>query len=72
MSAINAIGESDQSVSLMLVAATVPDSPGQPTMLESDKTYIKIGWTINYDGGDELDDYEVDWKIETNDLFDTI
>jgi hypothetical protein len=56
----------------MLIAATNPDTPGLPTLLESDKTYIKIGWTSEYNGGDELDDYEVDWKIDTNDVYDII
>ena len=55
-----------------MIAASVPDAPGQPTMLASDKDYIQIGWTASYDGGAVIDDYEVDWKIETNDLFDTI
>lgn len=55
-----------------LIAATVPDSPGQPTMLESDKSFVTIGWTIAYNGGDDIDDYEVDWKIDTNDVYSVI
>lgn len=55
-----------------MIAATVPDAPSQPILLSSDKDYIQIGWTASYNGGNDIDDYEVDWKIETNDLFDTI
>jgi hypothetical protein len=37
-----------------------------------DKHHITIRWTTAYNGGDDVDDYEIDWKIDTNDLFDTI
>jgi hypothetical protein len=40
-------------------------------MVSSDKDYVRISWLPNYDGGDDIDDYEVEWKIETNDLFNT-
>lgn len=54
---------------MLIVAATVPDAPGTPQLLEATKTSIKIGWQVNYNGGISIDDYEVDWKIDTNDLF---
>jgi hypothetical protein len=41
-------------------------------MIEAEETFIKIGWTSSYNGGDDIDDYEVDWKIDTNDLFTTV
>lgn len=66
---MNGIGESDQSVAVLIVAATVPDAPGTPLLLEAKKTSITIGWQVNYNGGISIDDFEVDWKIDTNDLF---
>ena len=72
VSAINAIGESTQSVAVMLIAATVPDVPSTPIMLAAEEDFITIGWSAPNNGGDDIDDYEVDWKIDTNDLFSTI
>ena len=42
VSAINSIGESQLSTVLMMVAATVPDAPRQPELVESDRTYISF------------------------------
>ena len=66
------MGESDLSVALLAVAATIPDAPSALTLVEAQKTWIQFSWSINYNGGIHINDFEVDWKIETNDLFATI
>jgi hypothetical protein len=42
VAAVNTIGESDQSVAIILLAAQAPDTPGVPTVISSDKTFIII------------------------------
>lgn len=63
VSAINSIGESDLSPAISIVAATYPDPPSQPTATNTDKTSITIAWTVTYDGGASIDDFQVDWKL---------
>lgn len=60
---MNGIGESDQSVAVLIVAATVPDAPGTPLLLEAKKTSITIGWQVNYNGGISIDDFEVTGRL---------
>jgi hypothetical protein len=64
---VNSIGESDQSVQIHLIAATYPDVLAAPLMVAADKTYITINWVYPlYDGGDEVDDYQLDWKLSAS------
>lgn len=73
VSAYNSIGESLLSDPVSFIASTVPEVPGAPIALVMEKTYITIEWSIPYDGGDEIDNYEIDWKMASVlDTWDTI
>lgn len=60
--AVNNIGDSDPSIAVSIIAATVPDEPFAPTLKFSDETSIEIGWVSRYNGGTPITDYEVWWK----------
>jgi hypothetical protein len=66
VSALNSLGESDLSSAVSILAATFPDPPSIPTKVQADKTYISIAWTVTYDGGSSVDDYQVDWKLDSD------
>ena len=65
VSALNSIGESQMSSALVMIAATVPDAPTMPQLIESDRTSITLTWSVTYDGGAVVDDFEIDWKPTT-------
>jgi hypothetical protein len=54
------------STALIMIASTTPDPPINLVLLFSNKTDIQIGWSLSYDGGANVDDYEVDWKLSTS------
>jgi hypothetical protein len=54
------------STALIMIASTTPDTPINLVLLFSNKTDIQIGWSLSYDGGANVDDYEVDWKLSTS------
>ena len=62
VSALNSIGESQMSTALVMIAATVPDAPTVPQFVESDRTSITLSWSVTYNGGAVVDDFEIDWK----------
>jgi titin len=64
VSAINSIGESVISDPVSIIASTVPDAPTAPENVVSEKLFIEIRWQIPYNGGDEIDDYQIDYKHE--------
>lgn len=72
VAAVNSIGESDQSEALTMIAATVPDAPAAPELLQSGRTYVEISWFVSYDGGAQIDDYEIDWKLDTDETYTSI
>ena len=65
VSALNSIGESQMSTALVMIAATVPDAPTVPQFVESDRTSITLSWSVTYNGGAVVDDFEIDWKQTT-------
>lgn len=66
VTAVNSIGESDRSEALVMIAATIPQAPEALQLTETGRTYVEFQWEVVYDGGAEIDDYEIDWKW-TND-----
>jgi hypothetical protein len=58
--ALNYQGFSVASESIRILAAEVPDAPGTPTKVDSDKTFITIRWTEPvYTGGVPVESYNV-------------
>ena len=49
-----------------MIAATIPDAPSAPLLAQSGRTFIDVSWTITYNGGAIIDDYEIDWKLATD------
>jgi len=72
VSAVNSIGKSDMSSALIMIAATISDPPSEPSFIESGRTFISFGWQVTYDGGAEVDDFEIDWKLNSNSVWSTI
>jgi len=61
--AINVIGASNISLpSDNLVAAVVPNAPGQPLYLTSTRTQIAFYWTAPaFNGGSQITGYKIIW-----------
>lgn len=57
VSAVNLIGESDQSPAAKIIAATYPDAPSLPTKVNAGKNFVQIAWVANYDGGSPILDF---------------
>jgi hypothetical protein len=52
-----------------MIAATYPDAPQTPQLVQTGRTFIEISWTVLYDGGAEIDDYEIDYKQQGSALW---
>lgn len=62
MRAVNLVGASDYSETLMIVAATIPDAPGIPWKHVASINSIELRWDEPVsDGGSSLTDYRVYW-----------
>lgn len=57
VSAVNLIGESDQSAANQIIAATNPDPPSIPTKVSAGKNFVQISWLATYNGGSTVYDY---------------
>jgi titin len=62
ITARNIVGDSVNSATVAVMAATLPGAPGQPTRKESSETSVAIAWTApTDDGGTPITDYQVLW-----------
>ena len=43
----------------------VPDAPGKPELVDSDRTFIEIEWVAPYDGGSKITGYNVERREVT-------
>jgi hypothetical protein len=59
LSAINDVGESDQSTQVGVMLATIPAVPAAPTKLSADLTSITIQWAAPDNGGTPILSYKV-------------
>ena len=63
MSAVNAIGEGNQSQpALEVLAARVPDAPTDIASVSASSEHITFDWTEPYDGGSPINFYKVFWN----------
>lgn len=60
--AVNAVGVSDQSAALSVIAAQEPLTPDAPTKLSASETHISIQWTAPNNRGTPITGYEVYWN----------
>ena len=59
VSAVNAIDEGSLSASVEIIAAQVPDAPGQATLKSASALFIEPQWTAPVDGGSDIRGYKV-------------
>ena len=59
--ATNAVGESLLSLATTIKAATVPDAPSKPVLVDQQPSYIEFNWNTPYDGYDSIIDYRIQW-----------
>jgi titin len=59
--ATNSVNDSLLSPSTMIKAATVPDPPAKPTLVDQSTSEIEFSWLVPYDGHDDITDYKVLW-----------
>ena len=60
--AVNLVGDSPASSTILIMAASVPSAPSVFTTIDSSTTSITISWTTPDNGGDAITDYEIDWN----------
>jgi len=61
VSARNAIGESDRSTSLEVIAARTPDAPENLSLVSASPESISFTWSVPYDGGSPILFYKIFW-----------
>ena len=59
--AINGVNESLLSPQTLIKAATVPDPPSKPTLVDQSTNEIEFSWLEPYDGHDSIADYKILW-----------
>ncbi len=72
MTARNSVGSSEQSISIAILAAKIPDAPLLLSNVDSVTTGYQIGliWQEgNYNGGSPVIDYEVSYSVNSSTSF---
>ena len=59
--AVNAVGESDYSDPITVIAGTIPGKALTPVKYSANKDLIEIRWDPPNDGGSVIKDYKVYW-----------
>ena len=59
--AVNAVGESDYSDPITVIAGTIPGKALTPVKYSANKDLIEIRWDPPNDGGSVITDYKVYW-----------
>ena len=55
--AANSLGFGPNSESVTLMAASVPDKPNAPIIVQASSVSISIQWTQPYNGGSQITNY---------------
>lgn len=63
MQAVNAVGDSGDSLPVSLIAAALPDAPGAPYLTAADKTSISVAWAAPNDNGSPIVNYQIYYSI---------
>jgi hypothetical protein len=61
VAARNEVGLSILSAATTVKAATVPDAPALPTVLDQQPSFVEFSWLTPYDGYDAIIDYKIMW-----------
>jgi hypothetical protein len=43
-----------------------------PTKVSAGKNFVQIAWIANYNGGTPILDFELDWKLTTDNTYTTL
>jgi len=65
----NSVGYGELSDEILILAAQVPDMPGTPTTMISERWNVVIDWTAPYTGGSEITSYTIEIRTADQQVF---